>query len=280
VFAIVLALLASVSWGFSDFWGGLVTRRVAVFAVIFISQAVGFVAVAVMLGLSGDAFPGLDDLWPVALSAPLGVLGLAALYRGMAIGTMSIVAPISATGVAVPVIVGLATGDRLQAFQLVGIVAAAVGAILAATEVHEDAEQSRDARRGVVLAVTAALCFGVNYVGLDASADASTWWALMGGRVTELLVVMILVIATGTSLRLSRPDLGVVAGIGAFDAAGLACFALATTSGLLSVASVLSALFPIVIVILARVLLGERVRPIQAIGISLAMTGVALIAAG
>lgn len=280
MFAIALALLASVSWGFSDFWGGLVTRRVAVFAVILISQAVGFAAIAVMLGLSGDAFPGLDDLWPVALSAPVGVLGIAALYRGMAIGTMSIVAPISATGVAVPVIVGLATGDRLQALQLAGIVAATVGAILAAMEVHEDAERSRDARKGVVLAVTAALCFGVNYVGLDASADASPWWALMGGRVTDLIAVTTVVIATGTSLRLSRPDLGAVAGIGAFDVAGLACFALATTSGLLSLVSVLSALFPIVTVILARVVLDERVRPIQGIGIGLAMTGVVLIAAG
>lgn len=280
MFAIVLALLASVSWGFSDFWGGLVTRRVAVFAVIFISQAVGFVPIALMLGLSGDTFPGLDDLWPVAVSAPLGVLGLAALFRGMAIGTMSIVAPISATGVAVPVIVGLATGDQLQALQLAGIVAAAAGAVLAGMEVREDTEQSRDARKGVLLAVTAALCFGVNIVGLDASADASTWWALAGGRVTELIVVAILVIATATSLRLSRPDLGMVARIGVFDAVGLTFFALATTSGLLSVASVLSALFPIVIVILARVLLGERVRPIQAVGIGLAMTGVALIAAG
>ena len=280
MFAIVLALLASVSWGFSDFWGGLVTRRVAVFAVIFISQAVGFVPIALMLGLSGDTFPGLDDLWPVAVSAPLGVLGLAALFRGMAIGTMSIVAPISATGVAVPVIVGLATGDQLQALQLMGIVAAAGGAILAGMEVREDTEQSRDARKGVLLAVTAALCFGINIVGLDASADASTWWALAGGRVTELFVVAILVIATGTSLRLCRPDLSMVARIGIFDAVGLTFFALATTSGLLSVASVLSALFPIVIVILARVLLGERVRPIQAVGIGLAMTGVALIAAG
>ncbi len=280
MFTIVIALVASAGWGVSDFWGGLVARRVPVFVLILISQTLGMVAIGVILVISGDSFPGIGEVWQVSVTTPLAIIGLAAFYRAMATGTMSIVAPISATGVAVPVIFGVATGDQLQALQLIGIVAAACGAGLAGMEASEDNEQSRKARKAIALSAFAAICLGINYVGVDASADASVWWALFTGRGMELLMVAGIVVVTGASLRLSRNDMRTVVGVGVFEVVGGVCFALATTSGLLSVASVLSALYPITVVVLARVVIGERVRAIQAVGIAVTMAGVILIAAG
>src|SRR3954447_14619834 len=110
--AVALGLGSSLFWGLADFGGGLQSRRFSVIAVLLVSQAVGLAGIAVIVALSGEPEPALADLWPAAAGGAGGLLALSAFYRALAIGTMSIVAPISATGSAVPVIVGLATGER------------------------------------------------------------------------------------------------------------------------------------------------------------------------
>src|SRR2546423_4446213 len=123
MFAIALGLASSVCWGLADFLGGLQSRRVPVVGVLLISQAAGLVGIVAIVAISGEGAPSAADMLPAALAGAGGAIALSAFYRALAIGTMSIVAPISATGAAVPVIVGVATGDRPAALQVLGIVA-------------------------------------------------------------------------------------------------------------------------------------------------------------
>lgn len=280
--AVALGLGSSLLWGLADFGGGLQARRVALLVVLAVSQAAGLAGIAILVAASGEPFPGVAGLTPAALGGVAGMVALAAFYRGLAIGTMSIVAPISATGAAVPVLVGLSTGDRPGPAVVVGIAIALAGVVLAAREeAPEGSQAAAVARRSVALALVAALGFGAFFVGMDASAgDAGVLWALLGARIASFSMI-------AAALAVARPRapgdprlLGLLAGIGLLDLGANGCFAAATNEGLLSVASVLGSLYPLVTVILARAVLGERVRRLQELGIAAALVGVVLIAAG
>lgn len=264
----------------SDFGGGLQSRRHAVLAVVAISQAVGLASVAAIVAVQGHTAPELAELWPAAAGGIAGMIALAAFYRGLAIGTMSIVAPISATGAGVPVLVGLATGDRPGAVVMTGIVIAVVGVVIASREESPDHPAAAVARRSVLLALVAALGFGTFFVGMDASADADVFWALLAARSASVAMLGVAVLAARPALPRGPAAIGLIALIGLGDVAANGCFAAASTHGLISVVSVLASLYPVVTVLLARAFLGERVRRDQEAGIVAALVGVALIASG
>jgi drug/metabolite transporter (DMT)-like permease len=225
--------------------------------------------------------PSVSDLLPAAGGGIAGVIALAAFYRGLAIGTMSIVAPISATGAAVPVLVGLLTGDRPGAVVLAGIVLAVVGVVVASREdAPEGSVEAKVARRSVLLALVAALGFGTFFVGMDASASTDVWWALLAARTASNAVLLAAVLIFRPALPSSPRTIGLIALVGLGDLAANATFAAATNEGLLSVVSVCASLYPVVTVLLARAFLGERVRRDQEMGILAAVAGVVLIASG
>ena len=275
-----LALGSAVSWGCGDFLSGLMSRRLPLLAVLLTTQAAG-----VPLMLIAGLVYGVPVDWtfvPLACLAALGgLIGLGALFRGMAVGAMSIVAPISATGAAVPVFVGLATGDRPGALVLGGIVLAVVGVVFASREdAPAGSREAAIARRAVLLALVAALGFGTFFVGLDAGADADIWWALLASRTASFSLLTVAIAVARPPLPTEPRTFGLIAAIGGGDLAANVCFAAATNEGLLSVVSVLASLYPLITVLLARGLLGERVRRDQEAGIAAALVGVALIASG
>jgi drug/metabolite transporter (DMT)-like permease len=254
---------------------------VTLLAVLVVSQATGLAGVLAVVALSGEAAPSASELWPAAAGGIAGVIALAAFYRGLAIGTMSIVAPISATGAAVPVFVGLATGERPEAAQLAGIAIAVTGVVLASREeAPQGSPAAATARRSVLLALVAALGFGTFFVGLDASADEDVFWALLAARGASFTLLCAAVVFTRPAIPDDPATLGMLAAIGAGDLGANALFAAASNEGLLSVVSVLGSLYPVVTVLLARGFLGERVRPVQEVGIVAAVAGVVLIASG
>ena len=278
--AIVLAFSSAVSWGFADFLGGIQTRRYAVLTVLVVSQAAGLIGVGLLVILSGESPPSLADMAPAAFGGLFGIVALGAFYRALAIGTMSIVAPISATGAIVPVVAGLASGDQPGAIQLVGIVVAVAGVILASREAPgEDEAEVADARKSIALALLAALGFGGFLTLLDQSAEHGVEWALLAARATSFPALLIAALAVRPGLP-RREDLPALALVGILDAGANGLFALATTHGLLSIVGVLGSLYPVTTVILARAVLRERVRRIQEVGVVAALAGVALIAAG
>jgi drug/metabolite transporter (DMT)-like permease len=279
--AVALGLSSALCWGLADFLGGLQSRTVRVLAVLLVSQAAGLIAIAVALAIAQPDLPPVGDLWPPAAAGLAGALALSAFYRALAIGTMSIVAPISSTGAALPVIVGIATGDRPSALQVLGIVAAVGGVVLASRELDEDRPaKAVPARASIGLALVAALGFGAFFIGMKAGADASVPWALLAARAASVAAVLVVVVALRVPLPAAPRRLGALALVGLLDAGANGLYAAAATESLLSVVAVLGALYPVSTVLLARVVLGERVRRIQEVGIVAALGGVALIAAG
>lgn len=271
--ALVLALGASLAWGVSDFVGPLLARTLGALRVLFWGQLGGLLAIAIAVAIRGDGPAGWGVLFAVAASIG-GMLGLFAYYRGMAVGAMSVVAPIAGVSAIVPVIFGIATGDRPSATQYVGIACALAGVGLASVEQHEGA---RRVATGVGLALLAAIGFGFYFPWMHAAGEIDFWWASLVFRLTALLVVTAAIAAQRPSLRLRPRELAIVAAIGVGDTLGNFLFAAASGHGIVSLTSVLASLYPIVTVMLAAAVLHERVAVTQRAGIVLTLTGVVLI---
>jgi drug/metabolite transporter (DMT)-like permease len=280
VLALALALSSSLCWGVSDFLGGVQARRVALLWVVLVSQGAGLCLVIVVLASRGVGPPDLVRLLPAIAAGIGGVAALAAFYRALAIGTMSIVAPISATGVAVPVIVGVAGGDRPGALQVAGILAAVVGVVLASRENDAGLEQRQVARASLSLALVAAVGFGSYFVGIRASARADVLWTLFVSRGGGVAVLTAAAVLGGGAGGFSREAILPLTLMGILDLSATGLYAIATRHGLLSVVAVAASLYPLATVVLARVVLGERVRRVQEFGIAAALAGVLMIAAG
>jgi drug/metabolite transporter (DMT)-like permease len=280
VLGIALALASSLSWGVADFIGGTQSRRLAVLTVVLVGQASGLMVLALVLAGRGRGAPALEHLLPAAAGGIAGLVGLGAFYRGLALGTMSIVAPIAATGVALPVLVGVAGGDRPAVLQLVGIVAAVIGVALASLERAEGAAARAVARESVALALLAAVGFGLFFVGVRSSARSDPLWATFAARTTSVLALLALTAWRRPALARGRGSWALLSVAGTLDVGANVLYAIATRHGLLSVVSVLSSLYPLATVALARLLLGERVRRVQEVGVAAALAGVLLIAAG
>jgi uncharacterized membrane protein len=277
--AAVLALCGGAAWGIGDFLGGLASRRMAVLAVLAVSQAVGLAGVFVWVIVSGEAFPGVPELLPAAGAGIAALVGLAALYRGFAIGAMGIVAPISAASPLVPLAVDAARGDIPTIVQWLGIVLVLAGIVTLSREASGAEGGSRIAA-GAGLAVVAALGFGLFVVGIDAGADESAPWAVIAARAAAVPLAVVAALVTSTSLRAPRALLPMLVAIGIFDTGANVLVATATTHGAAGVVAVLSALYPLTTILLARVVLGERLSAAKRLGGGVALGGAALVAAG
>lgn len=275
----LLALTASLSWGLGDFLAGLRTRRLPVVTVLVVSQAAGLTTIALVVALRGAGPPDGRYLIFGALAGVAGAVGLAALYRGLAVGPMSIVAPISGTAAVVPVVAGVVTGERPGAAQAAGIALAVVGVVLASrTRAAHGGHAGR--AEGVGLALVAALAFGLLLVALGEASEGDPYWGTLSMRGASFALLVLTALALRPSFALRERDLPVLLLIGVLDMAGNALFAVATTKSLLALAAVLAQLYPVVTVLLARVILGERISRGQGIGVVGAFAGVALITAG
>jgi drug/metabolite transporter (DMT)-like permease len=280
--AAVLALASSVSWGLADFLGGLQSRRHALLTVMLLSQELAFVTVlVVVLGGAPIEHDAAATAW-AAGSGLVGLVGLVAFYRALAIGTMSIVAPLSATGTAIPVLVGVASGERPAALQAAGIVLAATGVVLAARAAPvADLAERRSGRIAIVLALVAAVGFGSFFAGVDrAEESADVTWVLFAARAPGAVLLALVFALRRPPVPRAPAALGAIAAIGAFDLLANVLFVLATGRGLLSVVGVLGALYPAMTVVLARVVLHERLSRSQDAGVLFTLAGVLALAAG
>jgi drug/metabolite transporter (DMT)-like permease len=275
--AIVLALGASLSWGLADFFGPLQGRKLGALRTLVYVELGGLVGIAVMVAVRGLGPKSVVTLLAIP-AAVSGTLGLFAYYRGIAVGAISIVAPIAGVSAVVPVIVGIASGESPSGLQLTGIACALIGVFLAAREPRKGGETKLAA--GVGLAILAAIGFGGYFPFMHAAGNADYWWASLIFRIASTIVIFV-------AVAVRRPALGVpvrilpwLALIGFGDMFGNLLYAAASTSGLVSVTSVLASLYPIVTVVLARIVLSERVARSQEAGIGLTLAGVALISAG
>lgn len=276
--ASVLALCGALSWGVGDFLGGLASRRLAVLTVLAVSQAVGLGGVLLWVWIAGDSFPGVVELAPATAAGVAGLIGLGALYSGLAVGAMGVVAPISAASPLVPLTVDATQGTTPGALQWLGIALVLTGIV---TLSREPSAGTTRIAAGAGLALVAALGFGLFVVGLDAGADESAPWAVVAARSASVtLAVAVAIFYTHTSLRPPRGLLPILIGIGIFDTGANVLVAFATTRDAAGIVAVLSALYPVVTVVLARFVLGERLSATRRVGGVVALAGAALVAAG
>jgi drug/metabolite transporter (DMT)-like permease len=273
----LLALASSAVWGTSDFFAGLKARTMAPPAVVAVTQGAALVALSAILlvrdtGFS-PSFSGNGPLWSIAAGVA-GAAGLVCFYTALASGTMGVVAPISSLGALVPVFLGLLTGEEPSVTAWVGMAVAVAGAALASGPELTGAVPARP----VLLAAVAAAFFGMALFCLDRGARFALLETLWTMRLTSvaLFVVAGLVARSVGGTRVH--DLPALTVIGLGDVSANALFAFSSSRGMVSVASVLGSLYPVATVFWARLILGERLRRIQAVGVVMTLVGVVAIA--
>jgi drug/metabolite transporter (DMT)-like permease len=274
--AAALALGASLSWGVGDFLGGVKSRVLHPLAIMAVSQPVGLILLGVAVAARASAPPGPGVAWAL-LAAVFGTVGLAAFYRGMAAGAISVVAPIAGAGAVIPVVVGVATGDRPSAFQGVGFAAAIGGVAFSSWERNPGGSRwAAGTRFGVV----AMFGFGLYFVFLHAASGDDFLWPAFLFRIVSTSIVWCALLVVRPPLRgIGTAWLALVL-IGCLDTGGNTLYAAASSYGSVSVTSVLASLYPVVTVLLARHRLHERVHRVQELGIALTIAGIVLVSAG
>jgi len=276
--AIVLSLLAAAAYGLSDFVGGVFSKRVSPWSVAFVSGVSGAVALAVFALIDGGEPRGADYAWSLLAGVGNG-FGTAFLYRGLSSGRMGVVAPVSGVGAAlVPVVVGLASGERPGVIVWAGMIVALPAIWLVASE-PASTEPSAP-RSGLLDGVLAGLGFGSLFAALGQIPEESGFLPLALNQLVGTVVIVMVATALRSTWVPREPAAyaGVICGILAALATGL--FLLATQSGFLTIAAVITSLYPAFTVILAFSVLREHVHRLQGLGLLLCAAAVALVAGG
>lgn len=279
--AVFLGLIVAVSYGAGDFFGGLAAKRTPTTSVVVWAQLVGLVVLGALMAVAPSGEATTHDLAIGAAAGACGGIGVFLLFRGLATGRMSVVAPITAVGAAVlPVVWGLASGERPGGLVLVGVVVALTAVVLVASADHGDDGHVDAPGSGVGWAVGAGVAFGALFILFaQASADAG-WWPLLTARLAAASVVALGAVAARQAIVPTPESVRLVIACGVLDITANATYLLAVRRGLLALVAVLSSLYPVVTVLLARVVLCERLVRTQVAGLALALVGVVLIATG
>ena len=288
-----LGLGSGLCWGAADFFGGVQSRHLPALTVAFWSQVAGALALAVALAIDGTPPIATGFAWGLAAGIG-GGCALTLFYRGLAEGTMSIVAPISACGAVVPVAAALLTGNQPGTLAALGVLIAITGIVLVSRPTPTPGNPANRGRSGrvVAMALGAALGFGLFYVFVDAGTTGSRGaplWVIAGARTSSLAILSTIALVgqrgwrdrggRWSALRWPGRRIGPVALVGIGDTGANLLFAYAAIGGNLAVVGVLGSLYPVATVVLARWLLGERLSGGQNAGVVLALTGVGLLAA-
>lgn len=285
MFASLVALASAVLYGAADFLGGLAARRTSTIAVVVVSQLSGVVLLVLMLPFLPSAEPSTGDLAWGATAGLAGGTGVALLYRALAIGTMAVVAPTTAVcAVAIPVVAALIFGERPALLTLIGIGLAVVAIVLVSQERKPTIESATPTAsrfpRGLGLALLSGVAIGFFFLALARTGSSAGLWPLVAARTASVVLFGLVALSARQSLRMIPAVAAIAIGGGAIDMLANALYLLASRNGPLSEIVTLSSLYPASTVILARVVLGERLNRWQQAGIASAVVAVTLIVRG
>lgn len=274
---IAFGLVSALAWGIADFGGGLASRRATLFGVVLVSQVAGLVVAIGLAILRGEPWPAPADFAWSALSGVIGTAGVLALYGGLAVGRMGVVAPVAGVlGASVPVLAGIALQGLPQPIVLAGIGLAIVAVVL----VSRVAGGVGAGRSGIELGIVAGLCIGLFNVTISRIDESLVFGPVSIVRIVAIGLVAAVILVARHPGQVPARLLPAVAVIGVLDMTGVAAFLFAEGSGPLAVASILSSLYPVTTVLLAAIVLRERVTRHHAIGIAAAAVAILLIGAG
>ena len=270
-------LASALAWGAGDYGGGLLSRRASGLGIVLVSQLVGMAIAAVIAVAKTEPWPGATDVGWSVVSGIAGVVGISCLYRGLAVGRMGTVAPVTAVlAAALPVLTGVLLEGLPSPFVLTGIGLAIVAVVLVSRVAAEEAS----GRQGLGLALTAGVALGTFNITIAHLTAGLVFGPLTIVRGVEALFVVVIILATRTSWRLSDKVLPLVLLVGVLDMSGNAFFILARQAGQLATAAALSSLYPVTTVILAATFLRERITVVHAVGIVAAAAAIVLITTG
>jgi len=279
----VLALLSAVAYGAAHFLGGMAARKATAVAAVVVSQTAGLILLLLALPLLPDTIVTTADMAWGAVAGLAGGSGVALLYRALALGPMSVVAPLTAVfAAALPVFTGLALGERLSVVTTLGIALAAIAIVLIGQEqgsVPRSLTQQATAR-GIALSIVAGLLVGVFFISLERTSAASGLWPLVPARAVAISLFAGSALAGGRPVLVPRSVAGTAVGAGALDMLANGLFLIAVQQGPLSVVATLASLYPASTIILARIILGERWSRLQAAGIATALAATTMIVGG
>lgn len=277
----MLALVSSVAYGISDFLGGRVSRSVSLLSVLMVSQGAALTLLTVLVSVRGDSLPEGRFLVYAALAGVSEAVAVAALYRGFAVGVISLVAPVAATAPLIPVLIGLVLGEVPTPLQAVGIGLAVLGVVCVSRERPAETGSAKNkTARSILFGLLAAFGFGCFYVAMDGASVESVPWALFMARSTSLSLFAAAALIGRARVAVPRGLFVTVVAIGLLIVAADTMYAVASTSGLLGVVAVLSSLHSLVTILLARIFLQERLSKSQGLGVLLCLGGVMTIAMG
>ncbi len=279
-----LAVLSAASFGVGDFLGGLASRRSSPMRVVGVSQLYGLALILLLVpAFPPDTYSVGDFAWGAAAGISGGA-GLVALYRGLARARMGVVAPVTAgIGAMVPALFGLLTGDRPSVVASAGVVTALLAIFIVSRAPHEqDATLATGwmGSRGLPEAMVAGVGFGAFFIFLANTSPSSGVWPLVGARLGSLALVWLLLVALPGTVSIRTETTPLIVGAGLLDIVANALYLYAARGGLLTIVAVLASLYPAVTVLLARVVLRERLSRSQVGGVLLAVAGIGLMAAG
>ena len=279
---VVLALVSAVCYGAADFLGGITAKRASTLAVVVVSQLAGLLILLAILPFLPPASPARNDFLWGALAGVCGGGGVALLYRALAIGVMAVVAPTTAVcAVVIPVFVSVALGERLAAATFGGIALAIVAIILVSQsneyESGHRGETDERRKKAFVLAVLSGVAIGFFFVALARTSSEAGLWPLVAARSASVLLFAVMASFTSQSLRIPLAILGIVVAGGALDMMANLLYLLASRAGPLSVVVTLASLYPASTVLLARLVLHERLSARQWVGVACALIAVAII---
>lgn len=283
---IVLGLASAAAWGSADFGGGLAGRRAPLFGVVLFSQLAGGAFALAVAILRGEPPPGPGDLAIAVLGGLVGGVGITALYHGLSTGRMGVVAPISGVLAAVvPVTAGIALQGLPGPASLAGIGLAIVAVVLVSSSPGGAVHGAGPRRIGaipadVAVALLAGIALGLFNVFVSRLSPGSVFAPLVVVRATEALLVGAVVLGTQRAWRLPRSVGPLAIVVGGLDMAGNGFFILAAQAGRLDVAAVLSSLYPVSTLVLAVIVLRERIFGVHALGIAAALAAIVLVRIG
>ena len=273
-------------YGAADFTGGLTTRRASTIPVVLLSQAAGMAVLALILPLLPHTSPTRADLLWGAAAGLTGGIGVALLYHALAIGTMAVVAPTTAVcAVAIPVVVSVLLGERPAPLAIAGIALGIVSIVLVSQQretrgQHEAPASPRSRQSGIGTALASGIAIGFFLLSFAQTGSGAGLWPLLVARLVSVTLFGVMAIAGGRAIRMPArvTALAIVAGV--MDMLANALYLLAVRQGPLSIVVTLSSLYPASTVLLARIVLGERLQPWQITGVGCALAAVVLIVSG
>ena len=276
--AIFLAGFSALMYGAADFCGGLGTRKSPLVSVLAVSQLVGLVVALAVSAFLARTPPTAADLAWGAISGVCGTAGLAALYTALATTLVAVASPVAAViGAVVPVILGVAVGERPGSMAWVGIGLAVPAHILLSAGPSENGKTSALVRRAALLGTAAGIGFGLFFFAISRTSHGSGLWPLVSARASTISIVVLFALFSGRSLRPARTGRAIILLSGVLDMGANIAFLLATRAGMLSTVAVVASLYPGPTVLLAWLVLRERLTSTRVLGLVLALAGVALI---